>query len=77
MKKINFAIGALTLSLVLLSAGLFEAKVQGSNLECSSISGCCGSANCGGPGTVNGCTLTCTGGGTISCAKQDRNGICQ
>ena len=77
MKKIDFAIGILTVLLLVFSTGLVERQVRGANLECSSVSGCCGSANCGGPGSVSGCTLTCTGGGTISCARQDKSGICQ
>jgi hypothetical protein len=30
---------------------------------------CCGAPSCGSRGTVNGCTLTCDGGGTIMCEK--------
>ena len=87
MKKIDFALAVMVLLLTLLSSAmLFERRViaddgigiEGDNLTCASLSGasCCGSANCGGPGSANGCTLTCSGGGTITCAKVV-NGVCQ
>lgn len=61
MKKIDFAISLLTLLLLVVSSGLLAPRVF-ANLECTDLSECCGNANCGGPGQVNGCTLTCTGG---------------
>jgi len=88
MKKIDFALAVMVLLLSLLSSAmLMERRViaqddgfvlEGDNLTCASLSGanCCGSANCGGPGSANGCTLTCSGGGTITCAKIV-NGVCQ
>lgn len=89
MKKIDFALAIMVLLLSLLSSAmLIERKViaqeggigvEGdNNLTCISLSGqnCCGSANCGGPGSASGCTLTCSGGGTITCAKIV-NGVCQ
>lgn len=81
MKKLDFALAAMILLLTLLSSTLlFEkrAVAQGGgggieidNLTCNSLSGnnCCGSANCGGPGSANNCVLNCSGGGTITCAK--------
>jgi hypothetical protein len=87
MKKIDFALAVMVLLLSLLSATmLIERRVaaddgigiEGDNLTCLSLSGnnCCGSANCGGPGSANGCSLSCSGGGTITCAKIV-NGVCQ
>lgn len=87
MKKMDLALAVMTLLLSLLSATvLMERRViaqdegfvlEGDNLTCISLSGqnCCGSANCAGPGSANGCTLTCSGGGTITCAKIV-NGVC-
>ena len=76
MKKIDFAIALMSLLLLVLSSTLVERRVTGANLECSSVNDCCGSANCGGPGSVNGCTLTCTGGGTITCERKNKQGLC-
>jgi len=87
MKKIDFALAVMVLLLSVLSATmLIERRVaaddgigiEGDNLTCLSLSGnnCCGSANCGGPGSANGCSLSCSGGGTITCAKIV-NGVCQ
>jgi hypothetical protein len=88
MKKIDLALTAMTLLLMLLSSTmLIEGRViaQGGgggieidNLTCNSLNGnsCCGSANCGGPGAASGCTLNCTGGGTITCSKIVQ-GVCQ
>ena len=82
-KKIDFALAVLVLLLSLLSSTMLtERRVKADDfiiegdLACSTITGCCGSATCGGPGSVNGCTLTCAGGGTITCAKVV-NGTCQ
>jgi hypothetical protein len=89
MKKIDFTLAVMALLLSLLcSTALMERRViaqdegfeleQNNNLTCASLAGanCCGSANCGGPGSNNNCTLTCSGGGTITCAKIV-NGVCQ
>lgn len=76
MKKIDFAISLMTLLLVVLSSSLVPPRVSGSNLACPDLQDCCGSANCNGPGSVNGCTLTCTGGGTITCDKKGKDGLC-
>ena len=72
MKKINLMIGALLLSLVALSYSALEVstiRAEAQNLTCIDLSSCCGSAACNSRGTINGCTLTCDGGGTITCEK--------
>lgn len=72
MKKINLLVGALLLSLFALSYTALEAstvRVEAQNLTCIDLSNCCGSPSCGSRGTVNGCTLTCDGGGTINCER--------
>jgi hypothetical protein len=87
MKKIDFALAVMVLLLSLLSSTMLMERrviaddgmgIEGDNLTCLSLSGggCCGSANCGGPGSANGCNLTCSGGGSITCAKVV-NGVCQ
>ena len=78
MKKINLMIGALLLSLVALSYSALEVatiRAEAQNLTCIDLSNCCGSAACNSRGTVNGCTLTCDGGGTITCDRVS-NGKC-
>lgn len=45
------------------------------NMTCSSVSGCSGSANCGGPGTPQGCSITCEGGGRITCDSGGNDGL--
>lgn len=77
MKKIDFTISLLILSLlVVVSFGLLTPRVVQANLACPDVEECCGSANCNGPGTVNGCTLTCLGGGTITCDRKGKDGFC-
>lgn len=74
MKKINSAITVLTLLLVFLSWGLMERKAAG--LTCQDLTGCCGAAGCSGPGTVNGCSIVCQGGGSVTCATTNKDGNC-
>jgi hypothetical protein len=78
MKKIDFAISVMTLLLLVVSSGLIESRVRGSILACTDIEGCCGNEVCNGPGTVNGCSITCEGGGVITCnGKKNKDGSCQ
>ena len=67
MKKINAAIGVMTLVLVLLSWGVLERRALA--LTCQDLTGCCGAAGCSGPGQVEGCPITCAGGGSANCAR--------
>ena len=73
MKKINLLIGALLLSLAALSYTALvgsAVKAEAQNLTCIDMSNCCGSAGCNTPGTVSGCSLTCDGGGSVTCEKK-------
>lgn len=73
MKRINLLIGALSLSLAALSYTALVGsamRAEAQNLTCIDLSNCCGSASCGSPGTVNGCSITCDGGGTIACERK-------
>lgn len=74
MKKLDFGIGVLTLLLVCLSWGVIERKAVA--LTCLDLSGCCGAAGCSGPGTVNGCSIECAGGGSVKCAVVGSDGKC-
>lgn len=76
MKKIDFAISFLALLLLVVSSSLWAPRVAGSDLQCTDLSECCGAASCGGPGQVNGCSLTCTGGGSIACDRKGKDGLC-
>jgi hypothetical protein len=38
-------------------------------LSCTDLRGCGGFAGCANGGSVNGCTIVCTGGGTATCTK--------
>ncbi len=72
MKKINFAILALGVLLAFQSHNLMETKVA-AELSCQDVSTCCGAAGCQGPGTATGCSITCTGGGTVTCCSKVGN----
>ena len=66
----------LVLSLVILLSYFYvSVQLLAGNLECTDISGCGGSANCGGPGTVDGCVLDCEGGGIILCDQNGGGGL--
>jgi hypothetical protein len=83
MREINLALGLMALLLVLLSSQTLGRKViaqdEGivleSSLACQDVSGCCGGAACNGPGTSSYCTITCTGGGSVTCSSFT-NGVC-
>jgi len=83
MRKINSVLGLMALLLVLLSSLTLGKKalaqdegiVLESSLACRDVSGCCGSAVCNGPGTSSYCTITCAGGGSITCPSIT-NGVC-
>lgn len=67
MKKFKLLVLALTLSLSGLAYSAFAISAM-ANLECSDLTGCSGSANCGGPGYESSiCVIECQGGGQIKC----------
>jgi len=74
MRKLDFGIGVLTLLLVFLSWGVVERKADA--LTCQDLTGCCGAAGCSGPGAVNGCSIECAGGGSVTCAVKGADGKC-
>ena len=78
--KLNLLIAVMTLLLLVLSSQTLGRRViaqeeggmgieTGDALTCLSLAGCCGTAGCSGAGTPNGCSATCVGGGSITCAK--------
>jgi hypothetical protein len=75
MKKINLAIIGLTLSMLILGVAVFEqqSSAQSSNLGCQNIN-CLAVASCGGPGTPNGCNISCQNGATIQCDPKPKDG---
>lgn len=85
MKKIDWASAVMALLLIFLASQTMERRVtaqgdggieiEGDALTCSGMS-CCGSAACQGPGTPNGCSASCAGGGTITCTAKNANGTC-
>jgi hypothetical protein len=76
MKRINFAIGVMTLLFVFLLGNVGAQRVSADPaLNCLDLSGCCGAAGCSGPGQVNGCGITCAGGGSVTC-ETVKNGKC-
>lgn len=77
MKRINFAIGVMTLVFVFLLGNIGAQRVSADpgDIGCTDLTGCCGAAGCNGPGTVNGCGIVCAGGGSITCDVV-KNGKC-
>jgi hypothetical protein len=75
VKKINLLILGLTLSLVMLGTIVLEQQsaAQSTDLGCRNIS-CKAGASCGGPGTPNGCQITCQNGATINCNPSGGHG---
>lgn len=73
MKKINLLILSLTISLAALTGVAFEqaasANLPGAGLGCEHLTGCTSTAACSGRGTASGCTITCMGGGEVTCPK--------
>jgi hypothetical protein len=69
MKRTWLIIGALVLSLATLAETAFVEPAD-ANVICAQIRGCAGTAGCFGPADVNGCTLTCSGGGTVNCETE-------
>ena len=76
MKKTNSIILVLTLLFVSLLSLAVETKSIAADLHCQSLTSCCGAAGCDGPGTVNGCKVSCAGGGDITCATKGSDGKC-
>lgn len=75
MKKVHAVIFALLLSLGALSYAAAETSAQAA-LCCNDLSNCCNDECCGGPGTVNGCALSCQGGTSITCPQRNTKGTC-
>jgi hypothetical protein len=84
MKKIDLASAVMALLLIFLASQTMGSRVtaqdegfvlEGDALTCIGMS-CCGTAACQGPGTPNGCSASCAGGGTISCTAKNSNGTC-
>jgi len=84
MKKIDLASAVLALFLIFLALQTMESRVtaqdegfvlEGDALTCIGMN-CCGAAACQGPGTPNGCSASCAGGGTITCTAKPANGPC-
>ena len=76
MKKTNSIILALALLFVSLFSLAVEEKSIAADLHCQSLTSCCGAAGCDGPGSVNGCKISCAGGGDITCATKGSDGKC-
>ncbi len=74
MKRINLAILAMGLLLVFQSYMMTEVKVS-AELTCQDLSTCCGAAQCEGPGTPSGCSISCQGGGQVTCCS-NKSGRC-
>lgn len=72
MKKLNLAIMALGVLLAFQSYTLMETRA-GAEMSCQDLSTCCGAASCQGPGTPSGCSLSCVGGGQITCCSKVGN----
>lgn len=75
MRRINLAILAMGLLLVFQSYLMIGVKVTAQQLTCQDISTCCGAAQCEGPGTPSGCSLSCAGGGSVACCS-NKSGRC-
>lgn len=75
LKKINMAIVALTLLLAFLSYTAAEVSAV-AQLKCNDLSSCCGAAGCEGPGTNTGCSISCQGGGSVTCCS-NASGQCK
>jgi hypothetical protein len=75
MKIYKIAFAGLVLSLALLTGIIFQQTTSAneSNLECSDLTGCIAGASCGGPGTTNGCDITCQQGSLVRCGYKPPN----
>lgn len=73
MKRINWAILAMSLLLGLQSFMMIDVRVTAQQLTCQDLTACCGAAQCDGPGTPSGCSLSCAGGGTVTCCGKVGN----
>jgi hypothetical protein len=67
MKKRFFA--AVFAMLIIASFAYVPEVRGGGNMACADLSGCRGSASCGGKGTQSGCTITCEDGAVIICPE--------
>ena len=67
MKPVRSVICLLLLSFALLLDAAVSVNKVSAGLYCSQVRSCAGSAGCTNGGSVDGCDLTCTGGGTVSC----------
>ena len=71
MKKRWFLISALLLSSVaLMNAAVGEHTAKAGGLSCYEA-GCDGAAACASGGTVSYCTITCEGGGSVVCRRDE------
>ena len=71
MKKRWFLFGALMLfSVALMNAAVGEHAAKAGGLSCSDAN-CDGSAACASGGTVSSCFITCEGGGSIVCRRDN------
>ena len=75
MKKMRVLVFALLCSLSVLTAEAIRATAEAA-LCCNDLVDCCNSECCGGPGSVNVCTLTCQGGTIIECPRRGKDGGC-
>lgn len=76
MKRTNWIVLAMALLFVFLFSLAVEKNISAADLHCTSMTNCCGAAGCNGPGTVNGCKISCAGGGEITCATKASDGKC-
>ena len=72
MKKARLVIGSLILSLVVFTSAAIERSVN-AELCCSDLKGCSGGACCSNGGDKLGCTINCSGGGTIVCGGTEES----
>ena len=75
MKRINLAILAMSLLLGVQSYMTNDVKVTAQQLTCQDLTTCCGAAECEGPGTPSGCSISCQGGGQVACCS-NKSGRC-
>jgi hypothetical protein len=74
MRKERIWLAALTLSLGLLGMQAFNLTAQAADLGCSALSDCCNEEHCSGPGTANGCKITCQDETVITCPTKPAKG---
>lgn len=67
MRKERIWVAALALSFALMGAQAFNLETHASDLGCAALSDCCNEEHCSGPGTANGCKITCQDETVITC----------